>query len=231
MNFVIGVFDLFAYTIPGALYVAFFGYLGAKLHILTAASIGGVPTAVLVVVIVVLSFLLGYLAYPLGDALERIVPRRRDRDAAVEFVRRMPAAKDRAFLKESPHLLLCALQLHDKEVAADVTRLRASGLMVRNCAPPLLFGAVAAIVDIFAGKHPFIAAVIAALLLFSSLTLVSQGRKLGLWAGMKTFELCFWLPEIDEKLTVPQNDEASKIPATETSTQPPSTSPVTPPSR
>ncbi|WP_340681549.1 hypothetical protein LCL61_22655 [Amycolatopsis coloradensis] len=231
MNFAIGVFDLFAYTIPGALYVAFFGYLGTKLHILTAASIGGVPTVVLVVVIVLLSFLLGYLAYPLGEALERIVPRRRSRDAAKEFVRRMPAAKDRPFLKENPHLLLCALQLQDKEVAADVSRVRASGLMVRNCAPPLLFGAVAAIVEIFAGKRPFIAAGIAVLLVFASLTLVTQGRKFGLWAGMKTFELCFWLPDIDEKLAAPQNDEASKTPATATSTQPPSTSPVIPPSR
>ncbi|WP_410654035.1 hypothetical protein [Amycolatopsis sp. lyj-112] len=200
MNFAIGVFDLFAYTIPGALYVALFGYLGTKLHIITAASIGGVPTVVLVVVIVVLSFLLGYLAYPLGEAMERIVPRRRQRNAAEDFVRRTPAAKDRAFLKENPHLLLCALQLQDKEVAVDVARLRASGLMVRNCAPPLLFGAVAAIVEIFAGKHPFIAAGVAVLLLLASVTLVSQGRKLGLWAGMKTFELCFWLPEIDEKL-------------------------------
>ncbi|MEV6906626.1 hypothetical protein [Amycolatopsis sp. NPDC051071] len=207
MNFAIGVFDLFAYTIPGALYMAFFGYLGAKLHVLTAASVGGVPTVVLVVVIVVLSFLLGYLAYPLGEALERVVPRRRRRNAAEEFVRRMPSAKDRLYLKESPHLLLGAIQLHDKDIAVDVSRLRASGLMVRNCAPPLLFGAIAAIVEIFAGRHPFIAAGMAALLLLASLTLVSQGRKLALWAGMKTFELCFWLPEIDEKLTA---DEVSR---------------------
>ncbi|MFC3452800.1 hypothetical protein [Amycolatopsis speibonae] len=210
MNFVIGVFDLFAYTIPGALYVAFFGYLGTKLHILTVASVAGVPTVVLVVVIVVLSFLLGYLAYPAGDALERIVPRRRDRNPVEVFLKRSPAAKDRAFLKENPHLLLGALQLHDKEVAVDITRLRASGLMVRNCAPPLLFGAVAAIVEIFAGKHPFIAAGFAVLLLFASLTLVSQGRKLSLWAGMKTLELCFWIPEIDEKLAA---DEAAPEPS------------------
>ncbi len=207
MNFAIGVFDLFAYTIPGALYLAFFGYLGTKLHILTAASLGGVPTVVLVVVIVVLSFLLGYLAYPLGEALERVVPRRRTRNPAEEFVRRMPAAKDLAFLKVSPHLLLGAIQLRDKEVAVDVTRLRASGLMVRNCAPPLLLGAVAAIVEIFAGRHPFVAAGMALLLLSASLTLVSQNRRLALWAGMKTFELCFWLPEIDEKLTA---DEVSR---------------------
>ncbi|MEU3624501.1 hypothetical protein BS329_29910 [Amycolatopsis coloradensis] len=200
MNFAIGVFDLFAYTIPGALYLAFFGYLGAKLHVLTAASIGGVPTVVLVVVIVVLSFLLGYLAYPLGDAMERIVPRRRQRILSEEFLRRTPSAKDRAFVHQNQHLLLCALQLHDKEVAVDVTRLRASGLMVRNCAPPLLFAAVAAIVEIFTGKHPFVAAGLAVLLLLASLTLVSQGRKLGLWAGMKTLELCFWIPEIDEKV-------------------------------
>lgn len=206
MNFAIGVFDLFAYTIPGALYVAFFGYLGAKLHILTAASVAGVPTVVLVILIVVLSFLLGYLAYPLGDALERVVPRKRQRDLSADFLRRTPAAEGRAFVQQSPHLLLSALQLHDREVAIDVTRLRASGLMVRNCAPPLLFGAIAAIVEIFTGKHPFIAAGCAVLLLLSSLTLISQGRKLGHWAGLKTLELCFWLPDVDERFAV---DDAS----------------------
>ncbi len=208
MNFAIGVFDLFAYTIPGALYVAFFGYLGTKLHVLTAATVGGVPSILLVVVIVLLSFLLGYLAYPLGEALERVVPRRRHRNVREEFLRRSPAAKDRAFLNQSPHLLLCGLQLHDKEVAADVARLRASGLMVRNCALPLLLGAAMAIVETFTGKQPFVAAGCAALLVLASLTLISQGRKLGHWAAMKTLELCFWLPELDDHFA--QDDASHK---------------------
>lgn len=121
---------------------------------------------VLVVVIVVLSFLLGYPAYPLGNALERVVPRKRHRNVREEFLRRVPAAKDRAFVAENPHLLLSGLQLHDKEVA------------------------IAAIVEIFTGKQPFIAAACAVLFVLASLTLVSQGRKLAYWATLKTLGLC-----------------------------------------
>lgn len=30
-------------------------------------------------------------------------------------------------------------------------------------------------------------------------SLIVQGRRLGHWASLKTLELCFWIPDIDEK--------------------------------
>jgi hypothetical protein len=145
-------------------------------------------------------FLLGYLAYPLGDVLNRLVPRRRPRSPHDEFLRRNPTAQGRAFVQADPHLLLCALQLHDKEIADDIPRQRASGLMLRNCALPFLLGAVAAIVEIFTSRHPFVAAACAVLFLAASLTLITQSRKFARWVTMKTLELCFWLPDFDEQL-------------------------------
>lgn len=206
MNFAVGVFELFTYTIPGALYLALFGYVGARLHWLDPAAAGRAPVVLLVIGLVLITHLLGYLGYPLGAAINRLVTRRRDRRPRQEFLRRNPEARDRAYVQADPHLLLSAIQLHDKDVALDVSRLRASGLMLRNSAPPLLLGALVAFVELFTGTKPALAAVSLVLLAVGSVSLVAQGRKMGHWATIKTLELCFWIPEIDERLEVEEKD-------------------------
>ncbi|OLF18910.1 hypothetical protein [Actinophytocola xanthii] len=200
MNITVGIFDLFAYSVPGALYLALLAYLGFRLDLVEPAAVAGVPGVLLVVAVVVLSYLLGYLAYPVGALANRLLPRRRRRDPRAEFRRRNPAAQDRDYVGADPFLLLSGLQLHDADVAAEVVRLRASGLMLRNSAPPLLFAAVAAVVETFAGPRPVVAAVSAALFAAVSVVLLAQGRKIGHWASIKTLELCFWLPDVDERV-------------------------------
>ncbi|MGH3911360.1 MAG: hypothetical protein ACRDRM_11080 [Pseudonocardiaceae bacterium] len=199
MTFAVGIFDLFTYTIPGSLYLAFFGYLGARLHWIDPGVVGRSPVVVLVIAIVVASYLLGYVAYPLGAATNRVLPRRRIRRPREEFVRRNPAARGRDYVRADPFLLLSAVQLHDKEAAAEVTRLRAGGLMLRNSAPPLMLGSVAAIVELSLGRNPVFAAGCAVLLAAGFCSLIVQGRRLGHWASLKTLELCFWLPDVDER--------------------------------
>ncbi|WP_370943764.1 hypothetical protein AB5J62_32225 [Amycolatopsis sp. cg5] len=200
MNFAIGVFDLFTYTIPGALYLALFGYVGARFGWIDPAAVGRAPVVLLVIALVLVTQLLGYLGYPLGAAINRLVTRRRDRRPRQEFLRRNPEARDRAYVEADPHLLLSVIQLHDKDVAVEVSRLRATGLMLRNSAPPLLLGALVAVVEIFTGSKPALAAVSLLLFAVGSVSLVAQGRKMGHWASIKTLELCFWIPDIDERL-------------------------------
>jgi hypothetical protein len=112
----------------------------------------------------------------------------------------VPAADGRAYVQTDPAVLLCALQLHDKDVAVEVIRLRANGLMLRNSAPPLAMAAVAAVVELFASRHPVLATGLAMAFGVASVTLVVQGRQLRHWANLKTLELCFWIPDIDAKL-------------------------------
>ncbi|MGH4024751.1 MAG: hypothetical protein ACRDRV_09215 [Pseudonocardiaceae bacterium] len=199
MTFAVGIFDLFSYTIPGSLYLAFFGYLATRLHWIDPGAVGRAPVLLLVIVIVVASYLLGYLAYPLGAMAKRVLPQRRIRRPREEFLHRNPAASGRDYVHADPFLLLSAVELHNKEVAAEVTRLRASGLMLRNSAPPLLLGAAAAIVELVLGRNPVFMAGSALLLVAGFCSLIVQGRRLGHWASLKTLELCFWLPDIDEK--------------------------------
>ncbi|WP_091381328.1 hypothetical protein [Actinokineospora alba] len=199
MTFAIGIFDLFTYAIPGSLYLAFFAHVITRLHLLGGGAMTGTPAWLLVVLVVVLSYLLGYLAYPAGELANRIVPRRRKRNASQEFRTRVPAAEGRDFVDMDRSVLLSAIELHDKDVAIEVKRLRATGLMLRNSAPPLALGFVAAVVELFAGRNHALAAGCAVLLLGGFVAFIVQARRLAHWAVMKTLELCYWIPDIDDR--------------------------------
>lgn len=199
VTFAVGIFDLFTYAIPGSLYLAFFAHVIARLHLLGGGAMAGTPAWLLVVFVVLLSYLFGYLAYPAGAAANRIVPRRRERNPSQEFLRRVPTSEGRDFVNADKFLLLSALELHDKDVAVAVTRLRAAGLMLRNSAPPLALGFGAAVVELFVGRNPALAAGCAVLLLGGFVAFIVQARRLAHWAAMKTLELCYWLPDIDDR--------------------------------
>lgn len=202
MTFAVGLFDLFSYTIPGALHLSFFAYLAGRLHWIDLGAVGRGPVVFLVIGIVLASYLLGYLVYPLGARAERLLPRRRPRNPREEFLRRNPAARDRAFVKADTFLLYSALKLHDAEVATEVTRLRSAGLMLRNSSPPMAFGFAASAVELVLGRHTLFAAGCVVLFAAAFPGLITQGRKLGYWASLKTLEFSFWIPDIDERVAV-----------------------------
>jgi hypothetical protein len=203
VTFAIGIFDLFTYTIPGALYLGLFSYLAFRLHWVDPGALGRLSTVLLVVILVLASYLLGYLAYPVGWLLNRVLPRRRERNVRQEFRNRVPAARDRDFVQADLGLLLGGIQLRDKDVAIEVNRLRAAGLMLRNSAPALTLGVATAVVEIFTSGHPGEAIAFALLLAAGAIALVVQYRRLSHWAGLKTLELAFWLPDVDEQTRPP----------------------------
>jgi hypothetical protein len=200
VTFAVGLFDLFTYTIPGSLYLGLLSYLAYRLHWVDVGAVGRLPVVLLIVILVVASYLIGYLAYPVGALLNRLVPRLRYRDPRGEFVRRVPPARGRAFVEADRGFLLAAIQLHDKDVAVDVIRLRAAGLMLRNTAPASVLGFVTAFVEIFTGSHPLLAVLCGVAFAASVAALVAQARRFGHWADLKTLELAYWIPDIDERL-------------------------------
>ena len=199
MNFAVGIFDLFTYTIPGALALALMGYVAVRFGWVDPAMLADAPSLLVAVVVVLAAYLLGYLVYPLGAAAEKLVPRRRPHSPRDEFTGRVPAAGERPYVREDQHLLLSAVQLHDRDVALEVTRLRAASLMLRNAAPLLGLGAVVGVVEVFASGRSTFASAAAVLLAAGYVALIVQARRMRHWAGLKTLELCFWLPDVDEK--------------------------------
>jgi hypothetical protein len=202
VNIVVGVFDLFTYAIAGGMYLVLAGYVADRVGLIELTALSSVNGVLLLIGVVVLSYLFGLIAYPLGALLNRLVPRRRQRDPRAEFRRRNPAARDRDFVGADSFLLLSALQMHDMDVATEVNRLRATGLMARNAGPALAIAAVTALVEVFTSGHALLAAVCVVMFAAGSLLLILEGRRLGYMASMKTLELSYWLPGIDDK-TVP----------------------------
>lgn len=199
MTIALSLFDLLTYTVPGSLYLGFFGYLAVRLHWIDFGLVSRTPAWLLIAVLVVLSYLLGYLTYPLGERANRLVPRRRVRRPRQEFLERVPAARGRDYVRADSFLLLSAIQLHDKDIAVEVLRNRAAGLMLRNSAPPLVLGFVAAIVELIVSRNHLLAAGLAVLFVAGFFGLIIQGRRLGYWASLKTLELCFWIPQVEDR--------------------------------
>ncbi|MGW7538183.1 hypothetical protein [Amycolatopsis sp. NPDC054798] len=198
MTFAIGLFDLFAYAVPGALHLAVLAYLAGRLHWIDLAAVARGPGVLVVIGVAVASYLLGYLAYPMGARAARWLPQRRKRNAREEFLRRNPSAHGCAFVEADSFLLLSALQLHDADGAMEATRLRTAGLMLRNASPAMAFGLAASVVELIAGSHRVFAACAAALFAVACPALVAQGRLMSHWASVKTLELSYWVPEVEE---------------------------------
>jgi hypothetical protein len=201
MTFTLGIFDLFAYAIPGSLNLAFFAYVAARLGWIDVGSARD-PGLGLLIGLAIASYLLGHLSYPVSSRLDRAVPRwQRSMDQARrEFLERTPAAAGRAFLRADGMLLLGAIELRDSGIATEIGRLRAIGLMVRNSGLPMVLAFVAALVELAAGTNRPLAAVCAVLFGLGTVGSMWQGQKLRHWANIRTLEVCFWLPDIDQTL-------------------------------
>ncbi|GGX28114.1 hypothetical protein GCM10010297_56910 [Streptomyces malachitofuscus] len=175
-------------------------YVLVRLDVVGLASLMSAPSVLLVIGAAVASYLLGHLAHPLSGLLDKVAPRRNWNadDARQDFVTRVPAARDRAFVRADTSVLLAAVELHDKEAAGEITRLQGAGLMLRNSALALAFAFVVATAELVAGPHRGTAACSAALLLVSFTAAIGHGRRVRHWDRLKTLEMCFWIPDIDD---------------------------------
>ncbi|WP_405476425.1 hypothetical protein [Streptomyces sp. NBC_00009] len=202
MTLAVGIFDLFTYGIPGALHLSLITYILARWNIVDLGDLTTAPSAVQVVACAVASYLLGHLAYPLSALLDKVAPRwnRNVERARLEFLARVPEAQSRAFVHTDISLLLAAVELHDKEVASEITRLRGLALMLRNSALALAFALLVAVIEVIVSSNRVLAGGCAGVLLASCIAAVREGRLVQHFDRLKTLEICFWIPDIDSKL-------------------------------
>ncbi len=153
--------------------------------------------AVLVAALVA-SYLIGHLTYGLSRTLARAIPKRLHTYAEARrvFVARTPDAAGRGFVEADVGLLRAAVELSLPEASTEVSRLQATGLMLRGSSPALLLGAMVALVEVLTGPEPLAAACAALLLAAASVAAVLGGWRLSLWANLRLLELCYWLPSV-----------------------------------
>lgn len=210
MNITLGVYDLFAYAVPGSLYLALVTYIAERLAWIDPLRILQSNTTLVIISVGVLSYLLGYITYELGYLLSRAYGRDKSiDDARREFVERVPAADVRPFLRANRSVIQAAVEFHDGMASVEIGRLRATGLMLRNSAPVFVLGAVVEIADAASGSHPVAAGCCIVLFALAAVGCLSQSAKMRHWANMKTFELAYWVPGIDDGLD-PGNSAARR---------------------
>jgi hypothetical protein len=203
MAFILGIFDLLAYAIPGSLYLTTFAYVSHRAGWIDVPSLLGLPSLVLLIAMAVAAFLTGQAAHPLGTMVDRLNPfgsKEPSKEAREEFLRRNAIATPRRFLQLDPFTLLAALEADDREAAADVFRLRSVGLMLSRSVPALTLGAVIALVEIFTGRLPLFAGLTGLALTLVAAGCLYQAASFSKWAIIRTYELSFWTDDLDERL-------------------------------
>jgi hypothetical protein len=204
MSISLGIFDLLTIAVPGALQLSVLFYVAYRLHWVELPVMLQIPSGVLFVGLALSSYLLGHLAYGLGGVVDRLAESRStlrwDR-ARASFVAGTPTATDRPFVQRNPYLLLAALELQAREAALEISRLRAAGLMLRSCGAAFVQGTVVALVELYMTPRRYEAAAVALVLVLATLMAVRRSHQLRDWARTKTFQLAYWLPGIDERLS------------------------------
>ncbi|OIJ67230.1 hypothetical protein [Streptomyces mangrovisoli] len=199
MTFAVGLFELFGVAIPGGVQLAVLLYVLDRLHLVDVGALAAEPSALPVIGAVVGSYVLGSVTTPLSAAVDKILPRRlpAPEDARRVFLACVPEARDRPYVAVEPTVLLAAAELHDKPVAAEVTRMEAVGMMQRSLAFSLALASVVAAVQCAAGPGRPVAACAAVLLSAAAVGTAWRERATRYYPWLKTLEICFWIPDID----------------------------------
>ena len=210
MNLSLGIYDVFANAVPGALYLLLGVYLGVRFGWVTVDDLAGLDSTLALLGALVASYLLGQV---LATSLRGLVDRTglwgtSTADVRVEFRRRNPTVAHRPFVDADPYTLLAGLRQVSPESAAEVDRSRAAGIMMRSAVPALLLGAVVALVEAVVRGEPAALLVAAALVALAALAL-REGQTRNRWARIHTYECAAWMPDVEARLSMPPTAPAA----------------------
>jgi hypothetical protein len=113
-NFTLSIFDLFAYTIPGSLYLVLLLYISDRLDWLDLRGAENLNTAFLLIGAALASYLLGHINYQLGRLVDRgLLPSWRTGPPGPkqQFLSHVPTPKARLLVQVDPYLLLTAAEI------------------------------------------------------------------------------------------------------------------------
>ncbi|WP_322756611.1 hypothetical protein [Frankia sp. Cas3] len=202
MNLSLGVFDIFAYSVPGSLYLALLLYVLDRASWIDVEQVGDLNSTVLIAGGIVASYLLGHLTYAPRRFLGRRMPQwlGRGRSARREFLDRFPGARSMAFVRVDQAVVFAAIEVKAPDSAVEISRLRASGIALRNAGFAFLLSAGVAAVELVVGNERGFAAFCVGAFLAGFVGATRAGHELSRWAALKTLEVAFWLPDIEAEL-------------------------------
>jgi hypothetical protein len=184
------------------MYLAIFAYVAHRFGWIDLTQAENISSVLLIIAISIASFLLGHITYPLAKMTEQVfrLQELRTLDAKRAFMEKCPGSSSRHFLHADIFVLLVAAELHDREVATEISRLRAVGLMLRNSSLALAFATVTALAQLTLGGGRLPATLCVVVCMLATVGSYWQGQTLRHWANIKTLEICSLIPDIDDKV-------------------------------
>jgi hypothetical protein len=210
MSFTLGLYEVFAYSLPGGAYAALLAYLADRFGWLPHPLPFKDDAGIALLVLAGLSYALGHLAYGAGRWFERELrprlspPRWRGTGTRVEqnrarFLERHPQAADRPYMKVDPSLLYAAIQVLNRDAAVEVERVHVGSVMLRGLAPPAFAAAAVAVVEAIARARWDIVGLAGALAATGMACWLLHDQR-SRWAERKVYEIVYWMPEVDAAL-------------------------------
>jgi hypothetical protein len=211
VTFTLGIFDLFTYAIPGSLQLAFFAYLAVRLEVVDSGAVSSVPGWIMAIGVAVASYLLGHVTFLASALVDKVYRRPKDGADAWRAVSVDAAeAGERRLRYVNPMLLMAGAELRDREVAAEIARLRATGLMLRSAVVPTCFAALAAFAEAVVGPWHLFAGALGLLFVICAAAFARHGQQLRFWANTKTYQIAYWL---ELTTVVAPAETADEVPA------------------
>ncbi|NUT18754.1 MAG: hypothetical protein HOV77_06180 [Hamadaea sp.] len=195
MTFALGIFELFTYAIPGAMQLAVLLYLAVRLDLVDWSQITSASGVLQLAAVLIASYLLGHTTYVVSGLVDRVTTFGFRKDASDAW-EKVAGAAQRAGAPAVPRmdvmLLLARIQLSHLDAAAEISRFRATGLMLRSAVVPMAAATTVAMVESIAGPRHLLAMTCTVLSAFIAIGFAWYGQKMRFWANTKTFEFACW---------------------------------------
>jgi hypothetical protein len=187
MSIRIGIYDFFAYTIPGAVYLSAIVYLLHTLHVVSVDPTSFSLSIPDIVILAVLSYISGLVLDPLPAPLwERLFGSKEVSEVALdEFKQDHPSLAINFGAKDWP-ILLAYIRLEDIDVASDIDKSNAMSKMFKNiCFGFFIFSAISIIQVPRAG---FWSVLLPLMFLLLSFLAGRQGTRFRRWFYLMIYE-------------------------------------------
>lgn len=194
MSFRLGVFDVFANAIPGAVLLTVLGYAAWRLDALNAEKVLETNPVVFLFLGFGFSMILGTLMFPIG---RWVTKKLWSEEKAVEeviaaFRLRSPAHANSPFVSADRFYLLRGLQVGGVQGADIVEKYRADGILLRNTAVATAIGAAIAVVEVWTSDSALVAVLVAIVLALISYHALRESSRRSQWAHSTTLDLTAW---------------------------------------
>lgn len=200
MSFKLGVFDVFANVVPGALAIFLGTYVSWRFGALT--SLDAEPL-MLILVAAILSHTFGLILYPLGRRFSRLTRNYSLIETARSNVNyQWPGVADSPLLHMDINPILSALRLAQPEAHGSIATHQAHAIMLRSSSVPLAGGALVAAAELGASSHRLATGL--ALCGLSVLTVVAlqEAHRRSIWAFETAIRFALCEPSVSERLRI-----------------------------